>query len=165
MLLVQKITRKLWNFVSMLYRKPHMKVVIPTTVPRDEKKVFSTSRSQYWRYHWMVGEENFSGRAFEVFKRIWSYNVVINCAILKNVLEKENFLGKNLWHIMSFCTRRSDGWPPISPVISKHAIFGVQSAWAAAYLADPVPIGTFKGRWALQNADSIYQVQNYLVLA
>ena len=58
---------------------------------------------------------------------------------LKNALKKENFLDKNLWHIMSFCTRRSDGWPPIRPVISKHAIFGVQSAWAAAYLADPMP--------------------------
>ena len=64
---------------------------------------------------------------------------------LKNALEKENFLDKNLWHIMSFCTRRSDGWPPISPVISKHAIFGVQSAWAAAYLADPVPSVHLKG--------------------
>ena len=58
---------------------------------------------------------------------------------LKNALRKENFLDKNLRRIMSFCTRRSDGWPPISPVISKHAIFGVQSAWAAAYLADPMP--------------------------
>ena len=64
---------------------------------------------------------------------------------LKNALKKENFLDKNLWHIMSFCTRRSDGWPPISPVISKHAIFGVQSAWAAAYLADPVPSVHLKG--------------------
>ena len=57
----------------------------------------------------------------------------------KKMRSKRDFLDKNLWHIVSFCTRRSDGWPPISPVISKHAIFGVQSAWAAAYLADPVP--------------------------
>ena len=57
----------------------------------------------------------------------------------KKMRSKRDFLDKNLWHIVSFCTRRSDGWPPISPVISKHAIFGVQSVWAAAYLADPVP--------------------------
>ena len=45
----------------------------------------------------------------------------------KNALKKRFFRQKSLTH-RSFCTRRSDGWPPISPVISKHAIFGVQSA-------------------------------------
>ena len=56
----------------------------------------------------------------------------------KNALKKRFFRQKSLTH-RSFCTRRSDGWPPISPVISKHALFGVQSTWAAAYLADPMP--------------------------
>ena len=65
--------------------------------------------------------------------------ILLEKAWFKKCAQKRDFLDKNLWHIVSFCTRRSDGWPPISPIISKHALFGVQSAWAAAYLADPMP--------------------------
>ena len=86
-----------------------------------------------------------SADAYGAYLLISAWNLLEKKHDLKNALEKENFLDKNLWHIMSFCTRRSDGWPPISPVISKHAIFGVQSAWAAAYLADPVPSVHLKG--------------------
>ena len=80
----------------------------------------------------------------QVFLCLWSVssylsmNFIGKGMILKNALKKR-FSWQNLWHIVSFCTWRSDDWPPISPVISKHALFGVQSAWAAAYLADPMP--------------------------
>ena len=68
-----------------------------------------------------------------------SMNFIGKGMIFKKMRSKKRFFRqKSLTH-RSFCTRRSDGWPPISPVISKHAIFGVQSAWAAAYLADPMP--------------------------
>ena len=79
--------------------------------------------------------------------------------------KKRIFRQKSLTQFVELYTMVQMVGHPSVPVIPKHAIFGVQSAWAAAYRADPVPSVHYQGRWALQNADSIYQVQNYLVLA
>ena len=70
--------------------------------------------------------------------------------------QKGNFHDKNLWHIVLICTRRF-WWlathQPSHP--KKHAISGVQSGWAATYLADSVPSVTLQGRCALQNVDPV----------
>ena len=52
---------------------------------------------------------------------------------------------KSLTHCVELYTMVQMVGHPSVPVIPKHAIFGVQSGWAAAYLADPVPSLHYKG--------------------
>ena len=64
---------------------------------------------------------------------------------LKNALKKEIFWQKSLTHCVNLCTTILMVGHPSAPVIPKHAISGVQSGWAATYLADPVPSVHYKG--------------------
>ena len=74
---------------------------------------------------------------------------------LKNALKKEIFWQKSLTHSVNLCTTILMVGHPSAPVSSKHAISGVQSGWAATYLADSVPSVTLQGRCALQNVDPV----------
>ena len=65
--------------------------------------------------------------------------------ILKIALKKEIFSTKSLTQFVELYTMVQMVGHPSVPVIPKHAIFGVQSGWAAAYLADPVPSVHYKG--------------------
>ena len=59
--------------------------------------------------------------------------------------KKEFSWQKSLTHCVDLYTTSPMVGHPSVPVIPKHAISGVQSGWAAAYLADPVPSVHYKG--------------------
>ena len=59
--------------------------------------------------------------------------------------KKRFFRQKSLTQFVELYTMVQMVGHPSVPVIPKHAIFGVQSGWAAAYLADPVPSVHYKG--------------------
>ena len=63
----------------------------------------------------------------------------------KNALKKEIFWQKSLTHSVNLCTTILMVGHPSAPVSPKHAISGVQSGWAATYLADSVPSVHYKG--------------------
>ena len=73
----------------------------------------------------------------------------------KNALKKKFSWQKSLTHCINLYT--TIWWlathQPSHP--KKHAISGVQSGWAATYLADSVPSVTLQGRCALQNVDPV----------
>ena len=48
----------------------NLKVVIPRTVPRDKKIVFSTPLNEFWVYDQTVRDEKQVWHAFEVLQRI-----------------------------------------------------------------------------------------------
>ena len=58
---------------------------------------------------------------------------------------KRDFLDKNLWHIGRFVHDDLMVGHPSAQSSQKHAISGVQSGWAATYLADLVPSVHYKG--------------------
>ena len=62
-----------------------MKVVIPRTVPRDKKIVFSTPLSEFWMYDQTVRDEKQVWHAFEVLQRICRFTFMNDWFFLKNV--------------------------------------------------------------------------------
>ena len=86
-----------------------------------------------------------SDDAYGAYLLISAWNLLEKAWFLKNALKKETFSTKIFDTLCRFVYDDLMVGHPSAQSFSKHAIFGVQSAWAAAYLADPVPSVHLKG--------------------
>ena len=86
-----------------------------------------------------------SSYAYGAYLLISAWNLLEKAWFLKIALKKRIFSTKSLTQFVELYMMVQMVGHPSVPLIPKHAIFGVQSAWAAAYLADPVPSVHLKG--------------------